>query len=69
MNTFGNALFSVIVLPVSNEQIIGASILPYRYVSGSKSQQAEIVGADLASTAHSGRKISPVPVVIPIVAV
>ena len=60
MDTIDNAIFSVTILPVSNEQILGGSVLPDRFVSGSKAQQTAIVGADLGSTVRLGRKISDV---------
>ncbi len=62
MNSISNAVFSVIVLPVSNEQTPTGSVLPDRFVSGSKSQQAAIVGADLASTIQRGRPLCAVVV-------
>lgn len=60
MDTMNNTIFSVTILPVSNKLTLGGSVLPDRFVSGSKSQQSAIVGADLGSTVRLGRQIADV---------
>jgi hypothetical protein len=60
MDEVNNAIFSVTIQLVSNKQTLASSILPERFVSSSKAQDAAIVSADLGSTLHLGRQIDDV---------
>lgn len=50
-------MFSVTVLPVSNELAIGGSVLPDRFVSGSQAQPFSIVGDDFGSSVRLTRQV------------
>jgi hypothetical protein len=60
MDEVNNVIFSVTIQMASNKQTIFGSILPERFVSSSKAQDAAIVSTDLGSTLHLDRQISDV---------
>lgn len=60
MDSINNAILAVTVLPVSNVQTLGGSVLPDRFISGSASQPASIMDGDLASSLHQCRQFASV---------
>lgn len=62
MDTVSNVIYSVNILPASTKQTLGRSVLPDRFVSDSRSQQGEIVGAGLGSTIGLSHQIGDVVV-------
>lgn len=65
MDAISNAIFSVTIFPASTEQTARGSVLPDRFVSGTRSQETAIVGADLGSTVNLSNPIGAV--IVPVV--
>lgn len=59
-NIMNNAIFSITMLPTSNAVEIDGSILPDRFVSGSRAQQNPILSGDFGSTSCPARQFNAI---------